>query len=131
VSHLINLRFAIALAVVGGFAALAVGTTHVMSSAIEPDASISATPSPVIAEEIPTLPTIVVTADIEYPVLPVVVVTPSDEDRLAASDSKHQVAASGESRGSSSPLMHEILPHVRLDMPYYSFGKMMPRAIKD
>ena len=59
-----------------------------------------------------------------------VIVTPTAQERLAAAGDVHSALATA-SLGTASPLMHEMLPHVRLDMPYYSFGKMMPRALKD
>lgn len=83
-----------------------------------------------VAEPIPVLPTIIVSARTEMPILPVVAVRPSAEELLAAGegrdDGESLVASSA---GSDS--ITDLLPRARLDMPYYSFGKTLPRASKD
>ena len=78
---------------------------------------------------IPVLPTVVVSAKAEIPVLATVVVTPSPEERDAALGAL--AAQRALNAGNGPNLMDEILPRARLDMPYYSFGRMMPRTAKD
>jgi hypothetical protein len=82
-------------------------------------------------EPLQVLPTITVVADIDAPTLmPLVIVRPSDSERRAAL--AIEVASSvSEAGGGSSDFVSDLLPRARLDMPYYSFGKMIPGASKD
>jgi hypothetical protein len=114
----------IALAITASVLALGFGS--VSAPADETDTS----PAVAASESIPVLPTVVVNAKAEIPMLPVVVVHPTAAEReeAMAIGPIRQVSLTG---GSTSPLIEDILPHVRLDMPYYSFGKMVPRAIKE
>ncbi len=87
-------------------------------------------PSAIVSEQIPMLPTIVVSARAEMQMMPTVEVRPSAAELLAAS----QTPDDGESLASSSAAsdaIADLLPRARLDMPYYSFGKTLPRASKD
>jgi hypothetical protein len=80
--------------------------------------------------EIPMLATIRVEAHEEIPTLPLVVVRPGNDarDEIESAARPHAAVASSSSASNDLP---DVLPHVRLDMPYYSFGKLTPRAIKD
>ncbi|MGB0135133.1 hypothetical protein [Dokdonella sp.] len=62
------------------------------------------------------------------PMLPLIVVRPDHHDLLGAETSELLAAVSGGSPVLSIP---NFLPRVRLDMPYYSFGKLMPGATKE
>lgn len=62
------------------------------------------------------------------PLLPLVVVKPTDQDLMLAETSELLASISGSSPALSIP---DLLPRVRLDMPYYSFGKLMPGATKE
>ncbi|WP_440221993.1 hypothetical protein ACQQ2N_12955 [Dokdonella sp. MW10] len=90
----------------------------------------SAIASPAVDEDaIPVLPAVVVSATIAPDELPVVVVVPSAQeiaDALAGAQAQQALAHGGE-----PSLVEEMLPRARLDMPYYSFGRMMPRTTKD
>jgi len=79
-------------------------------------------PMTVNAVEIPVLPLVEVHAQAEIPVLPVVTVHPSATDIAAA----QPVAASA----ASTSTVESRLPHMSFDMPYYSFGKMLPHVGK-
>lgn len=70
------------------------------------------------------LPTVHVSARAPIPVLPTVLVRASQAERAAAQRDESLVAA--DTRGGGSDL-----PHVHLDMPYYSFGKVLPRISKE
>jgi hypothetical protein len=129
VNQFIQIRLIAAITICSSIA-LGFSAHHVAAAETAPVKPINA--AIVSQDDIPVLPTIVVSAKAEIPVLPVVTVTPSKEDRRLAmamtpNSPKH---ASGVA-GSVLPISTDFLPHVRLDMPYYSFGKMMPRAIKD
>lgn len=80
------------------------------------------------ANSIPMLETIHVRAEVPIPTLPTIVVTATAPEGTA-DEPTLQVASMSEARDSVSPV--SALPHARLDMPYYSFGKLMPRAIKE
>ena len=62
------------------------------------------------------------------PLLPLVVVRPTDQDLMLAETSELLAAISVSTPVISIP---DLLPRVRLDMPYYSFGKLMPGATKE
>ncbi|MEZ5461533.1 hypothetical protein [Dokdonella sp.] len=62
------------------------------------------------------------------PMLPLIVVKPSYEDLLDAESAELLSAISSSAPALSIP---DLLPRVRLDMPYYSFGKLMPGATKE
>ncbi|MBL0165119.1 MAG: hypothetical protein IPP82_16105 [Xanthomonadales bacterium] len=81
-----------------------------------------------VMDSLPTLPTITVHAHDAIPTLPVVLVRPTPA-QLA--DANAAVAVTTSASSTASPLVSAALPHVRLDMPYYSFGKMLPNVIKD
>lgn len=81
-----------------------------------------------VMDSLPTLPTITVHAPDAIPTLPVVLVRPTPA-QLA--DANAAVAVTTSASSTASPLVSSALPHVRLDMPYYSFGKMLPNVIKD
>ena len=86
-------------------------------AAAEPAPAMTLLPTVVVrapAAEIPTLPTVLVRADID-----------------TSDDVPEQVRLVRTSGGGSAIDLPDVLPHVRLDMPYYSFGKLMPRAIKE
>jgi len=74
------------------------------------------------------LETIHVRAEAPIPTLPTIVVS-AKAPELAADEPSPQVASVSEARDSVPGVA--ALPHARLDMPYYSFGKLMPRVIKE
>ena len=120
----IHVRLILALTLAVSFSAIGLvanGQTHA-----KPKASPVAKIDP--AAEIPTLPTVLVQAPAEIPTLPLVVVR-ADVD----ADSDHRSGSTETLASSGNPTIHlpDVLPHVRLDMPYYSFGKLIPRAIKE
>ena len=79
------------------------------------------------ASSIPMLETIHVRAEAPIPTLPTIVVS-AKAPELAVDEPSPQVASVSEARDSVPGVA--ALPHARLDMPYYSFGKLMPRVIK-
>lgn len=125
--RLIHLRLVVAITITS---AIALGFFANRVSAADPAGAQSINATTIATARIPVLPTIVVNADSEIPMLPVVVVRPTSEERRDAlvMTGPMQASVSG---GGTSPLNQDLLPHMRLDMPYYSFGKLMPRAIKD
>ena len=121
-NRLIHVRLMLALAIAGVVGVLAAATT-------EPSRAVAVTPTqsaPALAEEIPTLATITVHANATIPTLPLVIVRPTDHEVPVARASVASVSG-----GSPALDMPDLLPHARLDMPYYSFGKLLPRTIKD
>lgn len=126
-NRLIHLRLIVAITIT---TAIALGFFANRVNAAEATRTQPNSATVTIKEAIPVLPTIVVTAKAEIPMLPVVMVKPSIEERRQALATVSPMHASVIS-GSVSPLSQDLLPHMRLDMPYYSFGKMMPRAIKE
>lgn len=80
------------------------------------------------ASSIPMLETIHVRAEAPIPTLPTIVVS-AKAPELAVDEPSPQVASVSEARDSVPGVA--ALPHARLDMPYYSFGKLMPRVIKE
>lgn len=120
-NRLIRIRLFVAIAILAGISALGMSATRPVAPA-----PASAATSAII----PVLPTIHVSARAEVPVMPLVVVRPSAAELHAAtkSDVTRLASVSG---GGGSDLVGDLLPHARLDMPYYSFGKLMPKASKD
>lgn len=80
------------------------------------------------ASSIPMLETIHVRAEAPIPTLPTIVVS-AKAPELAVDEPSPQVASVSEARDSVPGVA--ALPHARLYMPYYSFGKLMPRVIKE
>lgn len=120
----IHFRLFLALAITASVSALAWSAARSQASTVAASAPVEAAP-----EAIPVLPTIVVNANDDVPVLPLVIVRPSAEERataleLAATDD-HLV------RGDGTSITGDLLPRARLDVPYYSFGKLMPGTSKD
>ncbi len=118
--RLIPIRLVVALVLTLGILAATAGSA-IASPAIA---------SPAVDEDaIPVLPAVVVSATIAPDELPVVVVVPSAQeiaDALAGAQAQQALAQGGE-----PSIIEELLPRARLDMPYYSFGRMMPRTTKD
>ena len=122
-SRLIHARMFLALAI-----AVTIGVLE-FSSMIVPKSSAAAEQQIVVAaiDEIPMLSTIHVSSPEQIPTLPLVIVRPLVIPE--ATSAPVQVLASIAQH--TAPLSLSGLPHVRLDMPYYSFGKMLPNVIKD
>ena len=80
------------------------------------------------ASSIPMLETIHVRAEAPIPTLRTIVASARAAE-LAGDEPSPQVASVSEARDSVPGVA--ALPHARLDMPYYSFGKLMPRVIKE
>lgn len=116
-----RLMLALAIAAAVGVLGLAGASTGESTSPV----AAAATARP--AEVIPMLPTVMVHASVEIPTLPVVIVR-ADAPAQAEPASEFLVASTS---ASTPALGMPALPHVRLDMPYYSFGKLLPRAIKE
>lgn len=123
-NRMIHVRLMLALAIAGAVGVLAVANAD-SSRAV---AIAQSGRAQVSAEEIPMLGTITVHADAAIPTLPLVIVTPDDHEVPVATTS---VAVASVSGGSPALNLPDVLPHARLDMPYYSFGKSLPRTIKD
>lgn len=122
-SRLIHARmlFAIAIAVIIGVLEF--------SSMLAPHPSTAARQEIAFAaiDNTPMLSTISVWAPEQIPTLPLVIVRP-----LAVQNATYApVQALDAIAQHSAPLSGSGMPHVRLDMPYYSFGKMLPNVIKD
>jgi hypothetical protein len=127
VNRLIRIRLLVAMAILATVSALAVSATRPVAASISRSANVAVPTN----EPLQVLPTITVVADIDAPTLmPLVIVRPSDSERRAAL--AIEVARSvSEAGGGSSDFVSDLLPRARLDMPYYSFGKMIPGASKD
>lgn len=123
-NHLIRVRLMLALAISAAVGAL--GFSHAGSQILA--SPVAAVTGATQAEVIPTLPTVYVRADAEIPTLPLVIVRADAPVDAGQEISLVQASTSG---GAASLGMPDVLPHVRLDMPYYSFGKLLPRAIKE
>ena len=119
-NRLIRIRLFVALAVVAATSALAFSATRPVAPVM-----VSA-PAPL---ETILLPTVVVNAPARHEVLPLVIVRPSAAELQAAL--ALDVAQHASVSGGGSDLVGDLLPRARLDMPYYSFGKLMPKASKD
>ena len=126
-NRLIRIRLFVAMAILATVSALAVSATRPVSPSIA--AAVNAPAG--TAEPIPMLPTITVVADVDEPeLMPLVIVRPSDAERRAALT--FDVAATTTvSGGGGSDFVSDLLPRARLDMPYYSFGKLIPGASKE
>ena len=122
-SRLIHVRMLLALAIAVTIGALEFG------SMIAPKLSAHTVQENVVeaSGSIPMLSTIRVFPADEIPTLPLVIVRPINVERADASPAK--VLASVVEQ--TAPASGSGMPHVRLDMPYYSFGKMLPNVIKD
>ena len=121
--RMIHTRLMLALAIAAVVGALGLAGANTGESA-SPVANVAAVRP---AEVIPTLPTVMVRATVEIPTLPVVIVR-ADAPAQVEPASEFLVASTS---ASTPALGIPALPHVRLDMPYYSFGKLLPRAIKE
>lgn len=122
-SRLIHARMLLAVAIAVTIGALEIGSMFVpkMSTAAEQKVALAS------MENIPTLATIRVSATDQIPTLPLVIVRP-----LVIEDATNApIQALASITQHTTPLSGSGLPHVRLDMPYYSFGKMLPNVIKD
>lgn len=121
-NRLIRLRSLLALALasvlgIAGFAGNRVAPSQVAS--ISPAANSTA---------IPMLETIHVRAEAPIPTLPTVVVS-AVAPEVSEEEQPLQLASASHTRNSGTTVAD--LPHARLDMPYYSFGKLVPRVIKE
>ncbi|MBN8481958.1 MAG: hypothetical protein J0L88_10265 [Xanthomonadales bacterium] len=127
-NRLIRVRLFFALALATTVCALAFSATRPV------DARSTARAATVPEQEaLPILPTIVVVADIDpahADVLPLVIVRPSVDERRAAHALDSQQVATSRS-GGGGDFATGLLPKARLDMPYYSFGTLIPSASKD
>ncbi|HNR92550.1 MAG TPA: hypothetical protein PKO41_09005 [Dokdonella sp.] len=122
-NRIIHFRLLVALAITASISAFAWSATRPQASAIAASAPFETAP-----EAIPVLPTIVVNANDDVPVLPLVIVRPSAEERAMALE---LAAAADDSHGGGAGIVGELLPRARLDVPYYSFGKLIPGTSKD
>lgn len=122
-NRLIFARLLLAIAITATIGAVEIGSLVSPLAPAQPGNSRSN-----IAENIPTLPTIAVHAPETIPTLPLVLVRPSMEQLATAPELASLISTS---TSGSTPTASAGLPHVRLDMPYYSFGKMLPNVIKD
>lgn len=126
-NRLIRIRLFVALAILATVSALAVSATRPVAMSVA-HAAPMATPA---EAPIQVLPTITVVADVVEPqLLPLVIVRPTDSERRAAL-ALEVATTTSVTGGGSSDFVSELLPRARLDMPYYSFGKMIPGASKD
>lgn len=119
-NRLIHTRLSLALAIAFGIciAELSSIVAQEESSVDRDTAALVAEPSPATTGADACTP----------PLLPLVVVRPSGHDLMLAETSELLAAASGSTPTLSLP---NLLPRVRLDMPYYSFGNLMPGATKE
>ena len=122
-NRLIHARLLLAVTI-----AVTIGAVE-FGSFVAPAISAQADNTPSIADtDMPTLPTVMVHAPEAIPTLPVITVRLTAEQLAAASTND---ALASTAAAMSAPSTSPMLPHVRLDMPYYSFGKMLPNVIKD
>lgn len=122
-NRLINARLLLAIAI-----AISIGAVEI-GNFVAPVSAEQSADAPVIeSDRLQMLPTIDVRAPDEIQTLPLVLVRPTPA-QLAVPPATAAVAST--STSSSPPSVGATLPHVRLDMPYYSFGKMLPNVIKD
>ena len=122
-SRLIHARMLLAIAI-----AVTIGVLE-LGSMIAPNMSTPAEQNNALAinDNIPMLSTISVSAAEEIPMLPLVIVRPLVVQHATYAP----VEALASMAQQNTPLSSSGMPHVRLDMPYYSFGKMLPNVIKD
>jgi hypothetical protein len=123
-TRLIHARMLLAIAIATTIGVLEFG------SMIVPESPSNATKSPTMTstDHVTILSTITVSAPEAIPTLPLVIVRPP-ATTVAAFEPVVAVASAARHRSALS--VSGALPHVRLDMPYYSFGKMLPNVIKD
>jgi hypothetical protein len=122
-----SLRNISLVTLMAGFCATALGVGYIAgkSAPTRPDTVAISAATP--ADAIPTLPTIRVSASAPIPVLPEITVRASVAERIAAAAPTDDAAiVIADIRGGGASL-----PHVHLDMPYYSFGKVLPRISKE
>lgn len=117
----IRIRMLFALVLAGVLGAVGLGFT--VSPRIDASASTAPATAPML-DEVAILDTVTVTATVPPTVLPLVQVTAE----AAPLDMESEWVASDASTGTALPTG---LPHVRLDMPYYAFGQMHARTIKE
>lgn len=123
-NRLIHTRLSLALAIAFG-----IGIAELSSLVARDNGITAAEPTALVASRpAPLLPATVDIDNCAIPLLPLVVVRPTDQDLLDAGTSELIAAASSSAPALSIP---DLMPRVRLDMPYYSFGKLMPGATKD
>ncbi len=125
-SRLIHARLILAIAIAVTIGALELGSLIAPTALMPAQERASAAP----ADAVPMLSTIHVFAPEEIPTLPLVIVRPAP-DPSYDSGSMQAVAFVSERAPRFSPAGSSHVPHMRLDMPYYSFGKMLPNVIKD
>lgn len=125
-SRLIHARMILAIAIAVTIGAIELG------SLIAPTAPAPAQQHAIAAtaQAAPTLSTIHVSAPEAIPTLPLVIVRPTVDQTLEMDSMQALTLVSHRaSRSSSSGSSH--VRNVSLDMPYYSFGRMLPNVIKD
>ncbi len=122
-SRLIHARMLLAIAIAVTIGGLELGRMIApnLSTAVEPQDAMAA------PENAQMLSTIHVSAPAQIPTLPLVIVRPI----VAQHETSTPMQALASIAQHTAPLSGSGLPHVRLDMPYYSFGKMLPNVIKD
>jgi hypothetical protein len=123
-NRLIHARMLLAIAIATTIGVLEFG------SMIVPEAPSNAPKSASLAspDHVTILSTISVSAPEAVPTLPLVIVRPP---AATISTFEPVVVVAAVARQRSAISVSAALPHVRLDMPYYSFGKMLPNVIKD
>lgn len=125
-SRLIHARLLLAIAIAVTIGGLELGSLFASTSQAPIQAQITRTP----VDSITMLATIRVSAPELIPTLPLVIVRPDPDQRFE--EQSPQVRALVRQQRSNSRLVDVgTTPHVHLDMPYYSFGKMLPNVIKD
>lgn len=124
-SRLIHARLLLAIAIAVTIGGLELGSLMTSNSQAPIQPQITLSP----VDSVPMLATIRVSAPELIPTLPLVIVRPDADQRF---EEPAQVRALVLQHRSNSRLVDVgTTPHVRLDMPYYSFGKMLPNVIKD
>lgn len=121
------LSYGLLLAVAASLAAAGIGY-HVAATPTASAQVVPAAVSPELDEMPHLLPTVHVSAQAPIPVLPTVLVRASALEQAAAlaeAPDRSELATLADRRGGGS------LPNVHLDMPYYSFGKVLPRISKE
>lgn len=123
-TRLAGIGYRFLLAVASTLAGLGIGF-HFADNATEPGQAKQQVASAEIDPIPQTLPTVHVSAQAPIPVLPTVLVRASEAERAAA------LADAPESRIANTSASGGSFPHAHLDMPYYSFGKVLPRISKE
>jgi hypothetical protein len=124
-TRLIHARMLLAIAIATTIGVLEFGSMIVSESPSNAPQS----PTMASTDHVTILPTIAVSAPEAMPTLPLVIVRPPAT--VVPTFKPVVVVVASAARHSSALSVSGALPHVRLDMPYYSFGKMLPNAIKD